>query len=338
MLQKTEPDSGNITIYIVDIIRCTACLMIFFYHCNTILPGEFRWLTFFGEDMGNQLFFMISGFALFSSIQKTEMSGLPGWYIKRLLRILPMLCLFYLLSFLTGFYSFRDPAQVFTVFVYPTLYWFVTAILVFYLLLFLFLKINNRYIQGLILFGLFLGWCIRTGKMEAYYFAGAFSMFTGALRRGVLENRDKNKEDRKLLVLLFLLSFLSYVFVKYLKFSGMAMARSERFYGIVSVAAGILALLTGLLALTAGYYENDRLSAFFEGKVLFYRTMRYIGMLAFPLYMIQCFNAGIIGFTIGNKIKFPLSFAVNLVVVWGLAIITDQMINRIRLIKKPKEQ
>ncbi len=54
--------------------------------------------------------------------------------------------------------------------------------------------------------------------------------------------------------------------------------------------------------------------------------------------VIQCFNAGIIGVTIGNKIKFPLSFAVNLIVVWGLAIITDQMINRIPLIKRPKEQ
>ncbi len=129
--------------------------------------------------MGNQLFFMISGFSLFSSVRKTEMRGLPRWYYKRLIRLLPMLFLFYLLSFLTGFYSFRDPAQVFAVFVYPTLYWFVTAILVFYLLLFLFLKLSNRYLQGLILFGLFALWCVRTGKMEAYYLAGALSMFTG---------------------------------------------------------------------------------------------------------------------------------------------------------------
>ena len=322
----TDRSSGNTTVYAVDVIRCTACLMIFFYHCNTILPGEFRWLTFFGEDMGNQLFFMISGFSLFSSVRKTEMSGLPRWYYKRLIRILPMLFLFYLLSFLTGFYSFRDPAQVFAVFVYPTLYWFVTAILVFYPLLFLFLKIHNRYIRGLILFGLLALWCVRTGKMEAYYFAGALSMFTGALLKEALDSGDGGEEERKWLVPVSLLSFLSYVFVKYLKFSGIAASVSESFFGAVSVAAGILVIITGSLSLTAGYSKNKELSAFFEGKELLYGIVRYIGLLAFPLYMIQCFNAGIIGFTIGNKINFPLSFAVNLIVVWGLAIMTDRVL------------
>ncbi len=307
---------------VIDIIRCIACLMIFFYHCNTILPGEFRWLTFFGEDMGNQLFFMISGFALFPSIQETAPKGLPRWYFKRLARILPMLGFFYLLSYLTGFYSLNDPAQVFTVFVYPTLYWFVTAILVFYLALFLFLKIDNRYVQGLILLALFAAWCIRADKMEAYYFAGALSMFTGALLRKTSELETERAEGRKWLVPALFIVFLAYVFVKYFKYSGLAMAKFPQYYGVVSVAAGVLAIFAGIVSLRFGYLKNDGLTAFFAGKERFYGIIGFIGRLAFPLYMVQCFNAGIIGYTIGNRVPFPASFAVNLIIVWGIAIIS----------------
>ncbi len=42
---------------IVDIIKAVSCIMIFLYHCNTILPGEWKFLTLFGQDLGNNLFF-----------------------------------------------------------------------------------------------------------------------------------------------------------------------------------------------------------------------------------------------------------------------------------------
>ena len=321
-LREEKPDRSP-EIYIIDIIRCVACLMIFFYHCNTILPGEYRWVTFFGEDMGNQLFFMISGFALFPSIRGRELKQLPGWYFRRLIRILPMLAFFYLLSFLTGFYSFKDPAQVFTVFVYPTLYWFVTAILVFYLLLFLFLKINSRIIQWLIMAGIFALWCLRADRMEAYYFAGALSMMTGALLRRASEELQERKGIERLWAAAFVFFFAAYVFVKHYKFSGI---RADT---LVLVAAGILVILTGESALLLGYLKNESLSGFFEGREAFLRIIKKTGRLALPVYMVQCFNAGIIGYTIGNRVIFPLSFLVNLIVIWALAIITDLLFGRI---------
>ncbi len=320
---KEDKQKRNSEIFIIDIIRCLACLMIFFYHCNTILPGEYRWLTFFGEDMGNQLFFMISGFALFPSVREAGFKDLPGWYFKRLIRILPMLSFFYLLSFLTGFYSFRDPAQVFTVFIYPTLYWFVTAILVFYLLLFLFLKINSRMIKGLIMAGIFALWCLRADRMEAYYLAGALSMLTGTLLRKGLERINEKKAAGILWTMAPVVFSAAYVFVKRYKFMGI------RTDAPVLVAAGVLVILTGIAALTAGYLKNESLSVFFKGKEILLKIIKKTGRLALPVYMVQCFNAGIIGYSIGNRIVFPLSFFVNLIVIWGLAILTDLIFGRV---------
>ncbi len=308
-------------LYIIDIIRCAACLMIFLYHCNTILPGEFRFLTFFGEDMGNDLFFLISGFALFPSIERAELKDFPRWYLRRLLRILPTLAFFYLLSYLTGFYSLKDLSQLFTVFVYPTLYWFVTGILVFYILVFLIFKLLPGALRFLIPVLLLILWWILWDKMEAYYLSGLLSMQTGALLRESLEKEDPGFQKSGLYSAVFFTSFILYLAVKSLKFTGSA--ASMGVLRPVSVSAGILAVASGCFALKWGYKRNDTLSAFFENRGTLLKVVRKTGLLALSVYMVQCFNAGIIGFKIGEKIAFPLSFAVNLFVIWGSALLTD---------------
>ncbi|MBQ9504798.1 MAG: acyltransferase family protein, partial [Lachnospiraceae bacterium] len=182
-------------VYIIDIIRCIACLMIFFYHCNSLLPGEYKFLTFFGEDMGNDLFFMLSGFSLYPSIESTPPLELPAWYARRVKRILPMLALFYILSFLTGYYSFKSPQQLFTVFIYPTLYWFATGILVFYLLLFLLMKARPKAVRWIFVAALMPIWILRSDRMEGYYLIGFISMVAGCILREFLERRIRLRAE-----------------------------------------------------------------------------------------------------------------------------------------------
>ena len=308
-------------VYIIDIIRFTACLMIFFYHCNSILPGEYKFLTFFGEDMGNDLFFMLSGFALYPSIEEASLTELPGWYVRRLKRILPMLAFFYVLSFLTGYYSFHSLSQLFTVFVYPTLYWFVTAILVFYILLFIVMKVRPRVIRWLVVAALMPIWIIRIDRMEGYYLIGFLSMLSGCALREFLDNRRKAGAEMpgrgKLLTGLGL-SFLVYIISKYFKFTGHT---STSVYFIV----GMTVLVTGIFALTAGYCDNEGLASFFVEKRGLEGFIRYVGMLALPVYLVQSFNSGLIGFTIGQKISFPRSFGVNFLVIWGAAIAVERL-------------
>ena len=295
--------------------------MIFFYHCNSLLPGEYKFLTFFGEDMGNDLFFMLSGFSLYPSIESTPPLELPAWYARRVKRILPMLALFYILSFLTGYYSFKSPQQLFTVFIYPTLYWFATGILVFYLLLFLLMKARPKAIRWIFVAALMPIWILRSDRMEGYYLIGFISMVAGCILREFLERRIRLRAEMpgrgKLLSGLVLFGIV-YIISKYFKFTGHA---TTSIYFII----GLSVLATGIFALTFGYLGNDALEGFFEGRKGLAGFIRYIGSLALPVYLVQCFNSGLIGFTIGQRISFPKSFAVNLIVVWGAAIAVERL-------------
>lgn len=293
----------------VDILKTMALIMIFLYHCNTILPGEWKFLTVCGDDMGNDLFFMVSGFALYSSIEKTDFKALPAWYFRRLKKILPLLVFFYLLSFLTGFYSFNDPKQLFAVFIYPTLYWFATGILVFYLLLFIIGKTCPVWARPVICVCLYVLWMIRGDSMESYYIIGFLSMLLGYMLREVLERRVLKLKFKIPLTILFFGDLLFYFAVKLMKLNGTDIMAFRPFLGL-SV------LYAGLFLLAAGYTGNEKLPDS--------RIFSYIGSLALPVYMVQCFNAGIIGFLIGQKIVFPLSFPVNFIIVWGAAIVLER--------------
>lgn len=312
-------------LHIIDIVRSAACLMIFLYHCNTILPGEFRFLTFFGEDMGNELFFLISGFALYPSIMKTGTGDFLSWYLKRLKKILPVLILFYILSYLTGFYSLKDPAQLFAVFIYPTLYWFVTAILVFYILLFFFVKIKAGYVKTAILALILMIYIFRAGTMEGYYLIGAFSMGLGALLREKTPSPDRGRSSEIRTGAIAIASFIFYMAVKYIKFTGRIMTAGPA--DLASVLPGLGAVITGGTILVLGVLEKDPLNRFFADKEKLLGFIRYPGTLALYIYMVQCFNAGIIGYTIGLKVKFPLSFAVNFIVIWGFAGIVNKVMS-----------
>ena len=117
----------------------------------------------------------------------------------------------------------------------------------------------------------------------------------------------------------FAASFCLYMAAKSFKFTGNVIA-----VGPVKPAfvfSGIGAVLTGGFILAWGYIMRESIDRAFDGKEGLSGFIRYVGNLALSVYLVQCFNAGIIGYTIGLKVKFPLSFAVNFFVVWGLAVI-----------------
>ena len=80
---------------------------------------------------------------------------------------------------------------------------------------------------------------------------------------------------------------------------------------ILSGAAG-----TGLSALLLGSLLDEGLELFFERHRGLHSFIVYLGNMALPLYLVQCFCSGYIGFYIGLHVVFPLSFLVNFIVVW----------------------
>ena len=306
-MEQNKKDTSYISA--VDILKALACIMIFLYHCNTILPGEWKFITVFGQDLGNNLFFMISGFALAPSIDKTKPKGFPGWYLKRMLRILPITSIAYIAAYLKGFYSFADDNQLFAVFIYPTLYWFITAIMVFYIILFFMAKITPVRGQLVICALLAAGYTALAGRQERLYVIGLLSMLVGYMTRRTLDQGMcpvKRKQMTACAVIL-VSSLLLFTAGEYMK-NGTAAA----FIILISSQA------FGISALCPGYVANERLVAVMNERKKLRTVIKYIGDMALPLYLVQCFCSGYIGFFIGQHINFPLSFLVNLIVVWGL--------------------
>lgn len=80
--------------YIIDIMKSLACLLIANFHSDILFPDRLSLLAF-GGDIGNNMFFMVSGSTLFPSVERSGGKDVRSWYIKRLKRLMPMLIFFY---------------------------------------------------------------------------------------------------------------------------------------------------------------------------------------------------------------------------------------------------
>jgi uncharacterized membrane protein len=300
-------------IVVVDIIKAAACLVIFLAHCNTIMPGNWDWLIAFGQDFGNNLFFMVSGFALAPSIDSTPVKRAHIWYVKRLIRILPITMIAYAVMYSMGYFSFKDPSQLFVVFVYPTLYWFVSAILIFYIILFFIAKYAGKKTLVIINIVLFILYILSGQNKERLYLMGLISMIVGYMLRKYIQSEgwrsaDSVETSRKKRFFLAGLIISCGVYVAG-ELSGV------RYVSAALAFAG--ALFAGCFLMLLGVLSNDGLLAFFENRKRLHSFIRYVGDMALPLYIVQCLCAGYIGYTIGQRVDFPLSFLVNFIIVWS---------------------
>lgn len=98
-----------------------------------------------GGAIGNALFFMLSGYGLAMS-WKRENRLFFQWYMRRIFRIYPSLILIIIIfNLLLGgtwqYWTFKD---YITTFIWPTDAWFISALMVFYIIFFGILKLKNQ--------------------------------------------------------------------------------------------------------------------------------------------------------------------------------------------------
>ncbi|MBO6134001.1 MAG: acyltransferase family protein [Lachnospiraceae bacterium] len=306
--------------FIVDFIKAVSCVLIFLHHCNTILPGEWKFLTLFGQDLGNNLFFMVSGFSLYPSIKSTSLNKAPIWYLKRLSKIMPFIIVSYILSYCTGFYSLNNPMQIFAVFIFPTLYWFISAILIFYIILFILGKILPNGLMPFISILLLLMSQLRMSHIESFYFLGLSAMILGFFTRSLSKTQTTkpfSPTSSPLTLALLLTSTLIYLLTKFN--AGLFRDSINHFLNSISV------LSMGSSILYIGAIHDELFSKLINEKAR--RIFRWLGQMALPVYIVQCFNSGAIGFKIGESVPFPLSFLINLFCVWGPAALLHLAIN-----------
>lgn len=117
-----------------SLIRFLAILLIINSHLDLLYPDP-RFAT--GGALGNALFFALSGFGLAMSAAK-ELPNFSSWISRRLLKIYPQVILVTLLGGLaTSIFIWWPLGKLLQQFIWPTNYWFVAAIVVFYIPIYL---------------------------------------------------------------------------------------------------------------------------------------------------------------------------------------------------------
>jgi surface polysaccharide O-acyltransferase-like enzyme len=125
----------------ISLLRFVATILITNSHFDVLFPEGFKTLAT-GGMIGNALFFLCSGYTLFQS----NRSDFFKWYTKRYLRIVMSVWIFMLLTtvILKTDYTWID------LFYTPTIYWFLRAILVFYILFFFITKYGSEHLGKII--------------------------------------------------------------------------------------------------------------------------------------------------------------------------------------------
>lgn len=121
----------------ISLLRFIAMLLITNSHFGVLYPNGFSVLAT-GGAIGNSLFMFCSGYALYASLIKlkstnkeSETRKMYNWLLKRFLRIYPSVWLFRLFQILALGATFRI-----SILILPG-YWFLNAILLFYVLFYL---------------------------------------------------------------------------------------------------------------------------------------------------------------------------------------------------------
>lgn len=122
-------------------LRFVAIICIANSHLDALYPVP---LLATGGSIGNALFFMLSGYGLFLSYGKKQISFLP-WYKRRILRIYPATWLATILMIVIVQSAWRtlDFFGYVGLFVWPTDYWFIAALMIFYVIFYVLLRRHN---------------------------------------------------------------------------------------------------------------------------------------------------------------------------------------------------
>lgn len=286
----------------VDLFKALACILIINFHCLYIYP-DFLQKFSFGGDLGNNMFFLVSGFTLIASINRTRINNIGEWIKKRYIRIIPICFLFNLISYML--YTNRDfVGNVFHAFVFPTIHWFTGALTVFYPMLFLVEKIKKKWV-------LLIGVVILLGTHVIFdsiyserYIIGFISMIAGCEIKeviGVIKKKNKTW-------VYFLCGFIFFVIYALLK---LVYAKEPAEYPVLHLLIGLLTIAFASVLLTGLYYSEEKLKILKEKHSLAYRIVKLFANLTLSIYLTQQFiNYVLLDWFL--RLPFPISLILYL--------------------------
>lgn len=120
-------------IFYITVLRALAAMLITNSHYTGVYPTD---MIANGGLLGDVLFFAVSGFCLVN-----VKNSFPRWYLKRIVRIYPIVWIITGVYLLAGFYNFNQLSG-WEQFLYPTNYHFVASIILLYVPFYAVLKIK----------------------------------------------------------------------------------------------------------------------------------------------------------------------------------------------------
>ncbi len=123
--------------YFINYLRTIATILITNSHYSNIWPIADLAA---GRLLGNILFFATSGFCLFNVKE-----NFGKWYLKRIVKIYPVMIVFTLLAVLIGDYSLAGGKDAVRLFLYPTNYIFLIWLMLCYIVFYVVAWLSKKY-------------------------------------------------------------------------------------------------------------------------------------------------------------------------------------------------
>ncbi len=124
-------------IFFINLLRALAMCLITNSHYVGVYPTD---LIANGGLLGDVIFFAVSGFCL-----SNPKLSFPRWYLKRILRIYPIVWVIVLFYWLIGKYNIDGLQGFFSSFIFPTQYHFVGSIILLYIPYYFFVKLEKKF-------------------------------------------------------------------------------------------------------------------------------------------------------------------------------------------------
>lgn len=315
----------QVMLYSVNIYRALACLIILNFHMERLYPDSLSFFSF-GSDLGNNMFFLVSGFTLIPSIEKAEFnfSSFMKWTAKRWTRIVPMVLFMEILTVLVSGtklswdYFFKE-------FIFPTEFWFTGAIIIFYPLLFIIEKIDNKILKITVVSILLVLHLVRDDIFAERYFIGFIALIIGTEIR---KNVSIKLVDDKLKPAFFtgLSAFLTVI---------LKVVRSKMYErnSILHLLVEISVVFTAAFLLLLLYQNEKKVGAFCEKYIFWDKTFVFLSSITLSAYLIQLFDDCVI-IRYLKFFPFPISIIICVFVVCGsAAVLTNVDISVRRTLK-----
>lgn len=198
-------------LFYIDILKTIACVLIINTHSAPLFPDRFSYLSF-GGDLGNDLFFMISGYCLYSFINNKHIVNFKKWYLQKVAKLFFISSVFNLINIIIRKEYNYGIVKLVKIFTIPNGYWFICAISILYIYIYIYGKIENNAIRLLvngILLIAHLYFDTGLGSFSERYIMGAISMSAGYEIKKIDPNISK-----KISSIIIVISFVFFVILK----------------------------------------------------------------------------------------------------------------------------